>query len=409
MGNNLFYESQNPEMKFIWSNERTATLYSISNSIFMLEKKIKEGACPLIVEISYYCDLSIQDMEEISQLLTKIILDVLCEEVFFEFKRGKISEENAVPSFPKNENICLFSGGIDSTLGILESKKKFGSVLGLYVGHQDTGRITQKVMKMKEGILATNNIPLIKFLAPKMGKDYSQLRGFLYVLYASILSNFVYAKKIIISECGATMYQPKFAPLDTITYTTHPYVLRTSKRISEIILKRNLDLIIPFEDFTKTEMIKMIPFDDILSKTHSCITGRWGQNCGTCYACIARIIGSINNELSFDYFKNKVFDKDEDKILNSILNFCFNFQLNRGIIDFWSFHSIENFGQEELFERVCDDTFLSLKKLERENKLKENYRIILKEYIKKREKELNLREEKLKELKLAPDFNKKVL
>lgn len=399
-------------MKFIWEDKVAATLYCIANTLFMLEKIIKKGETRKTVRIDYYCDISQEKLNEISLMLRDLVLDVLCEAIEFIFTKKEINlkpNKNKTPSFQEFETICLFSGGIDSTLGILKSKKRYNNVIGIYIAHQDLGKTTSKVDKIKKDILDKEQIPLTKFIAPAMGKGYSQLRGFLYILYSAILARYVNGKRIIVSECGGTMYQPKFAPLDTVTYTTHPNVLKISKKISELILDKDIEIITPFEDFTKTEMMSLIADDHILSKTHSCLTARWDKNCGVCYACIARMIGSVNLGLSIDYFKNAVFEKKDNEILSSLINFCLNFELNKGEVDYWSLKTIQVFDKENLYSRVCQDVFLCLKKLSESKDLDSGYEIPLNYYLKFKKKELENRETRLKENNYFPDFNKKVL
>ncbi|MEK6927721.1 MAG: 7-cyano-7-deazaguanine synthase [Nanoarchaeota archaeon] len=406
----IFYGSPNKIMDFMGTSKVSATFYSIANTLFMLEKLIKSGEKRKSVKIDYYVDLSEEEIKELSNELKNLVLDVLCEEIDFKFVKSNLNiNVKNVPNFGKNDTICLYSGGIDSTLGILKSKEKYGNVIGLYVGHQDLGKITHKIEIIKKELLDSAGISLIKFLAPAMGKGYSQLRGFLYVLYGAVLADFLEAKRIIIAECGVTMYQPKFAPMDTITYTTHPLVLRTSKKITEIILKRPLALILPFEDFTKTEMMKLLSDDNILSKTHSCLSARWNQNCGGCYACITRMIGSVNLELSTSYFKDSHFGDRNNEILSSLINFCFNFEINKKEVDYWSLKTIETFDKSNLFRRHCLDVFLSLNKLSKKGLLDSDYGSVLDSYKKvKGEEELINREKQLNDDKKHPDFDKEV-
>lgn len=153
MRKKIFYGSPNKRMDFIWSNEVAATFYTIANSLFMLEKKIKEGTFQNTVTIDYFLNLSDEKIKYISNLLNNLVLDVLCEDVKFKLIKKDLKKKTTLPDFKKNETLCLFSGGIDSTLGILECKKHYGSVLGLYVAHRDLGKITNKVGKIVKNIL----------------------------------------------------------------------------------------------------------------------------------------------------------------------------------------------------------------------------------------------------------------
>ncbi len=396
-------------MKFITLSPVGNTLYFIANSLFMLEKKIKlEEDVPEKVEVDIFIDLEDEIKSKIETLMNLVILDVLCEDVEFKLIKKPIKKTRLKfeELSEEHETICLFSGGIDSTLGISKTKEKYGDVLGLFISHGDLGKITKKVYDLKKIILDPEEINLIKMIAPPMGRGYSQLRGFLYILYAMIVSCFCNTKRIIISECGSTMYQPKFAPMDTITYTTNPYVLSSAKKIGELILGREIEIVTPFEDFTKTEMMNLIKDDSILSKTHSCISGRWGINCGRCYACIARMIGSVNLGLSLDYFKFNTFE-EENNMLSSFVNFCFDYLLFKENVDYWSLKNIEIFNKEDLFDRTCLDVFIALKKLSNQGYMDTEYSIVLEEFVKSNRDRLKSREEKLEIVK-DPDFKNKV-
>jgi len=409
MAKRLFYGSPNRIMQFIESDLKAASIYEIANTIFMLEKRVKDGKpIPKEVILNTYISLTKAETDRISLLLNILVSDVLLENIKFTINFKKIEKKTLKRNFKQCQTICLFSGGVDSTIGILNAKEKYNNIIGLYVAHQDTGKINSKVEKLKKEILDPSKIPFEKLIAPKMGTGYSQTRGFLYLLYAGLISQFTESKRIIISECGATMYQPKFAPFDTITYTTNPYVLQIAKTILQIIIKRELEIITPFEDFTKTEFMTLMPKDSILSKTHSCITGRWDQNCGVCYACITRMIGSVNLNLSLNYFRANVFQKRDNENLNSLLNFCINYLFNKESLDFWSFRSIENFGKTGLFIRVCEDTFLAMYKLFKKNKMHVHYEFILEDYLNQvGEKRLQLRDKELSKKK-EPNYKKHV-
>jgi len=407
MAKNLFYGSPNKIMNFVWCNNVSATLYSIANTIFMLEKEIKSGNSRKSVSIICYVELEEKIEKEILGLIKKLVLEVFYENINFRFVKKQVKKKTKPLSLNSYETLCLYSGGIDSTLGLLESFKEYKKVLGVYVAHQDLTKVTKKVGEIYNSLLKDKGIDYIKLMAPSMGRGYSQIRGFLYIIYSTMVALFVGAKRIVVSECGVTMYQPKFAPLDTITYTTHPSVLRYAKRISELITGKRFDIILPFENFTKSEMMFLINDDSTLSKTHSCITARWGINCGLCYACITRMLGSVNLNLSLDYFKDNVFEKDSDMLI-SLLKFCLDFYSFKENLDYWSISNIKKYEKEELFERFCDDVFLALYNLNKKGLLNEDYKFFLERAIEFRNVNISNRKNSLLQAK-RPDFSKKVL
>ncbi len=395
-------------MNFVWRDKKTATLYSIANSIYNLENLIKsKEKFPKNVIIDIYVDIKFGLKKSVEKMLNILVQDVLCEDIKFHLNKKILPKIYHDRKFRECETICLFSGGVDSSIGILEALKEYNKVRGLYVAHQYTGRIDGKVEELNKLILRPKYIYLEKFIAPEWRLGYSQTRGFLYLLYAGILSVFCNSKRILITECGQTTYQPKFAPLDTVTYTTHPYVLQIGKSIINIILKKDIKVILPFENFTKSELIKINPDDNLLSITHSCITGMWKNNCGKCYACITRMIGSINNGLSLTYFRDNAFEDPNNEDLNSLLNFCFNFIHNKKHLDFWSFRSIEHFGKTNLFERVSAEVFLALDNLKKKGILHPNYEFILEEYDNLDPSRIKNRKKELEDLN-TPDFKKEI-
>ncbi|MBU4348073.1 7-cyano-7-deazaguanine synthase [Patescibacteria group bacterium] len=410
MKKNIFYGSPNKLMKFMLRENTIASIYHIANTIFMLEKKIKNNEkIPNPIKINLYVKISEKEKEKICKLLNNLILDVLYHNSNFvleekELKVTKPFENKEV----KSSVICLFSGGIDSTTGILLSKNIFPDVVGAFIAHQDMTRTTELIKKINKNILSKKEIMLKKYLAPAMGLGYSQTRGFLYLLYGGISAHLHSANKIIISECGATMYQPKFSPLDTITYTTHPTVLQTAKKIIEIILKKNIQVITPFENLTKTEVMQITPQEDLFSNTHSCITSRWGKNCGKCYACLTRMIGSVNINGELDYFKENIFEMPNNENLSAFLRFCYDYILNQDEVDYWSLRTIKYYHKEDLFKRVCFDAFLALRKLKSMNCLDSSYEQILNDFEEKKSSELDIRLKELKKISI-PNFNKKVI
>ncbi|MGI0134017.1 MAG: hypothetical protein ACREBW_03555, partial [Candidatus Micrarchaeaceae archaeon] len=58
------------------------------------------------------------------------------------------------------------------------------------------------------------------------------------------------------------MYQPKLAPFDTVTMTTHPFVLRKVKSVLRLILGRDVQLVLPYENMTKSEVVAASPLKD---------------------------------------------------------------------------------------------------------------------------------------------------
>ena len=118
------------------------------------------------------------------------------------------------------------------------------------------------------------------------------------------------------------------------------------------------------------------------------------------------MIGSVNLNLSLNYFRENVFQKQDNENLNSLLNFCLNFLYNRQELDFWSFKSIENFNKTDLFNRLCDEVFLAIYKLRDAGLLHTHYEFILDDFLAIDKKRIELRDLELKNKTKIPNFNK---
>jgi 7-cyano-7-deazaguanine synthase in queuosine biosynthesis len=243
----------------------------IAFSLFEAEKSLKKNGSisniPILLSKQTFSRI---DVVKLKQILEELFLLIMLEDVSVEIKdtfdtRRRVRKR---VDFPKKEAIVLFSAGVDSYSGIKLAEAIYKNLLGLFVAHNDQPRIINIVEKMKPNI----GTEIHTLYAPGMGSmGYSQLRGFLYILCGGAYANLCKASKILVTECGPTMYQPLFSPYDSITYTTHPYVLKAAKDVLDLLLDFKPKIIIPFEDLTKAEVISNSGITDY-SKTHSCIS-----------------------------------------------------------------------------------------------------------------------------------------
>ena len=362
------YESPNPEMRIL--NKKDAYLekdmLSIACRVFNTESAIKKGKKveKLTIPISSRTDTS-RDIEKIAQLIHDLFLYVLIEDIDIEFdiqnlqrfKRGRL------PQMSTCNTICLFSGGVDSLSALLTTKKRFEDVHAVSVLHGDQGRLSNIVDSLINDISKVEDIRFHKLYAPPMGSTgYSQLRGLLYALFGAIYVSFLNAENLVIGECGPTMYQPRFSPYDTVTMTTHPYVMETAKNIIEILLKRDINVITPYENMTKAEVIHASPYKEFYPKSHSCITSRFGNNEGTCYGCIVRRLGFLvagieDCKYTRDPIGNANHNADN---LASLLRFNYDILFDRTNMPFYSIQTIESFKKQDLFYRFSLDNFAAI-------------------------------------------------
>ena len=327
----------------------------IAFSLFEAEKRLKNNGSirniPILLSRQTFKRI---DVTRLKGILEELFLLIMLEDVPVEIRdiddiRGRVRRR---VSFPRKEAVVLFSAGVDSYSGIRVAETQYEELLGLFVAHNDQARIIRIVEKMKPLI----NTEVRTLYAPGMGtQGYSQLRGFLYILSAGAYAHLCQADNILVTECGPTMYQPLFSPYDSITYTTHPYVLKAAKDVLGLLLDSNLKIVIPFEDLTKAEVISNSGIKDY-STTHSCISQRFGDHDGTCFGCVIRQLACLVSGVKDATYNKNVFEEsaNQDNLLNAL---TFSDDLIDDFDNMLPFQKekIEEFGKHDLFKRYALD------------------------------------------------------
>lgn len=415
----LYYTSPNRSMRFL--NDRylsrqkdimllASTIFNIE-TIFRMGERLDKVKIPISSETSSACDLN-----KIKNHLQDLLSFVLYYDIEIEFdilhnvnkfKRDKELEFEEIP------NICLFSGGIDSYSGILKTKEEFPELLGVFIAHGDQAKGVSIVNGLKDKILSSKEIPIKTLYAPPMKRyGYSQLRGFLYCMYGAIYVSLHNAKNLLITECGPTMYQTRFSPFDSVTMTTHPFVLGKTKSIIDELLQRKINFITPYENLTKAEVFRVSPVDNFFKNTHSCISLGTGENCGHCYGCIVRRLGGIvagkidskynSNPLEIDF-------KKADNLI-SLLRFSYDILMDYEHMNFTSKENIYIYKKQRLFKRFALDNFTALYILTNKGKTihpaaERFFADVLKKFGKDKFKE---RTKDVRSGRFIPNFNRKV-
>jgi len=332
----------------------------IAYSLFEAEKSLKKSGSVSEITIP----LSIKtfnrvDARKLKRILEELFLLILLEDVNIDIKVIDDIGERVWKEleFPEKEAIVLFSAGVDSYSGIKIAEKKYKDLLGLFVAHNDQGKIIRIVEEMKP-LIATE---IRTLYAPGMGSSgYSQLRGFVYILSAGVYANLCKADKILVTECGPTMYQPLFSPYDSITYTTHPYVLKAAQDVLDLLLDNKPKIIIPFEDLTKAEVVSNSEIKDF-SATHSCISQRFGDHDGTCFGCVIKRLACTVSGVKDVIYRNDMFDgnANQDNLLNTL---AFSADLLEAYDSMPAFETekIEEFQKHDLFQRYALDNLAGL-------------------------------------------------
>lgn len=377
-------------------------LLRIAYALFEAEKTLKKNGSISVIDIL----LSKQtfrrvNINRLKETLEDLFLLILLEDVSVNIQevddlKGRVKKR---VEFPEKEAIILFSGGVDSYSGIKIAERAYKGLLGLFVAHSDQRRIIRIVENMKPFIVTE----IRTIYVPSMGSSgYSQLRGFLYILSAGVYANLCGADKIIVSECGPTMYQPLFSPFDSITYTTHPYVLKSAIDVLDLLLNYKLKIIIPFEDLTKAEVISNSGMQDF-SITHSCISQRFGDHDGTCFGCVIKRLACLVSGVRDVKYRKNIFEANvnQDNLFN-LLNFSDDIISDYERMLAFQKDKIEEFRKHDLFIRYAFDNLAGLKlAVTAQNEL-------YTKFVTGKEKLLENRIEEVREKKKKPDFDRYV-
>jgi 7-cyano-7-deazaguanine synthase in queuosine biosynthesis len=374
----------------------------IAATMFMAEMELKKkGRLERITIPLFTKTYQETEIKKLKQVLSELFLLILLEKVQIDITEFDDSKQRVFKAqeIPPSEAVILFSGGLDSYAGIKLAERIYKQLLAVFVAHSDQGRIISIVNKQKAGIKST----IKTVYAPPMGSSgYSQLRGFLYILSGAVYVNLCKTNQIIVTECGPTMYQTLFSPFDSITYTTHPYVLKAVKECINILFRREVKIVIPFENLTKAEVVAASDIKDF-SAAHSCISQRFGNHDGTCFGCVVKRMASTVNDVKDVRYTHDMFDgaTNQDNLLQ-LLQFSEDVLTNYKNMPLFQKEKIEEFGKQDLFRRFALDNFAAVMFSV------EKHHPLYKKYVQKREKILDKRVTQIWDKELKPNFKKVV-
>lgn len=387
-------KNKNPFFKFCMSNgeelivnpiepiglyQLEFDLYNIATAFFELERKLiseRKDITKVVVSITENT-YHIINCDKVVEILNDLSIFIFNKNIIFQLYpyasyQSKISEPNET-----YDAICLFSGGADSFSGLLDSNKKYERVFALHIKHLESSRLSNIVNNLKDQLLADEKIHIEEIdVTNQIKKGYSQSRGLLYLICGGIYASRYNSNKLILSECGVTMYQPPFGELDKTTYTSDPLIQKKSRDLIKVFLNKDIDIETPFENNTKSEMFAMSKRKDILKLTHSCISSRFGRNLGGCYGCIIRRIGFIVSGIEDGNYDYDIFTIDDEESLShygknvkgnhkvadflELMAFSLDVLINYTNMDYSKKKRIETHGKRDLFRRFALDTFVAL-------------------------------------------------
>jgi len=267
----------------------------------------------------------------------------------------------------KKDAVCLFSGGVDSLAGALVTLQRNPDLIGVFCAHSNQSRIVSLVRSIAAAELQPRGIELVEMPAPTMRPTgYSQLRGFFYIMAAAAVAVSRGARHIIVSECGPTMYQPRFSPIDQVTMTTHPFVVDRVRDILHALTSYGLVIETPFEDMTKAEVMAVCPDKKALASTHSCISQRLRTQDGTCFGCVVRRLAALAAGVPDSIYARDPITQSSANPSNllALLEFSSGILLIEEDMPWYQRELIEVYGKWDLFRRYALDNFAALYRLE---------------------------------------------
>jgi 7-cyano-7-deazaguanine synthase in queuosine biosynthesis len=304
------------------------------------------------------------DLGTLGTLLSELFLFVLAREVATSFVSLPVRPGEAPSITPPEGNgaVCLFSGGVDSYSGILRAAHTYESVTGVFCAHSDQAKMIALVRRLARR-LRRRAIALEEVRVPSLGKrGYAQLRGFLYIVTAGSALMRSGSSTLLVTECGPTMFQPRFSPLDSVTMTTHPEIVRVAQLCLAILLGRAVSVETPHAGLTKAEVMAASPDKQGLRSTHSCISQRFGDHDGTCYGCIVRRLAALACGIDdVSYRRNPIWDEcASGGNLLELLRFSSDLLINRDNLEDFQRRPMSAFGVSDLFRRFALDNLAAI-------------------------------------------------
>lgn len=235
-------------------------------------------------------------------------------------------------------NICLFSGGLDSLIGVIDLAEEDDNIIlsSFYDGH---GALLGKQNDIYQKIKSNKNIFLSQFALNriKSNEDTTRARSVLFLGLALYMAINLKISKITTPENGLISVN---LPLTTSrsgsnsTRTMHPYFISSfQKAISA--LGHNIEIENPCIYMTKGEMLlscqNKILLNSLLKQTMSCshpsMRQYWHRkdvkHCGYCMPCIIRRASinkydkskDIGHDYGIDIFNEDEMGLDQDGII----------------------------------------------------------------------------------------------
>jgi hypothetical protein len=304
--------------------------------------------------------IEVWQSEEVGNCLRRTLGFLSDDSYAFDFRKAKAPArahspyfENLIETATENDEVALFSGGVDSFAGAVNDIVTLGKSVTL-VGHSSSSKVRQVQddlvgeLKQRGYARKLSYIPVWVSNENVTAREYTQrARSFLFACLGIVVARLSGKNSFTFYENGVVSINPPLAG-DVLggraTRTTHPRVLRGLEELFSLILESRIEIRTPLQWMTKGEvtgLIRKAGVADMLAQTVSCTrTREWEssrKHCGFCSQCIDRRFGVLAAGMEeFDRaanYKCDLFlgDRSHDDKLRMALSYVTLFRKIRGM------------------------------------------------------------------------------
>lgn len=204
----------------------------------------------------------------------------------------------------KPDEVMLFSGGLDSLAGAVDSLIRNDRKMVL-VSHQSATHITRnqrvlvQALRQRVGAGRAGHVPVWVGKGGHTPIEYTQrTRSFLFTTLGVTIARMYGLDRVHISENGVTSFNLPISEQAIGTRssrTTHPRVLAAFSELFSLLLDAEMQIRNRLVWHTKAEVVRSIAdadAADLIASTTSCASVRQlsmsGKHCGVCSQCIER-------------------------------------------------------------------------------------------------------------------------
>lgn len=204
--------------------------------------------------------------------------------------------------FYNPERVVMFSGGLDSLAGAVETARGGANVV--LVSHRPVSTLDSRQRKLfaelqKEFPKNLMHIPVWINKAEKFGREPTQrTRSFLYSALGTVVAQSIRAGGVRFFENGVVSLNLPVADeaiRARASRTTHPIALQCFKSLYSAVTERNFDVDNPYHFKTKADVVAILSekkaahlISYTCSCAHSIFKSKTQWHCGTCSQCIDR-------------------------------------------------------------------------------------------------------------------------